>query len=163
MSSTALFLLLVQGVMEILRQWGRTIYQVAANAPDRDVSFSVALFLFLPLLIHCVALMIVVSQALLKWPPAIFPNPSYMLFGAVSSKPHLQSPKQRGCHCALTGSIDFLWEVRKFCLMASHLNGLIPLVIVRGVFLVEVWGGGKLTMCLNQLHCHLFSIIRLWV
>lgn len=83
-------------------------------------------FFFSPSLIHPLPLLRVISQAALKWPPAIFPNPSYMLFGAVSSKPHLHSPKQRGCHCAVTGSIDFLWEVGKFCLMAPHLKGPYP-------------------------------------
>lgn len=79
--------------------------------------------LFPPSLIHPLPLLRVISQAVLKWPPAIFPNPSYMLFGAVSSKPHLHSPKQWGDHCAVTASIDFLWEVEKFCLMARHLKG----------------------------------------
>lgn len=81
----------------------------------------------LPLLIQPLPLLRVISKAVLKWPPAIYPNPSYM-FGAVSSKPHLHSPKQRGCHCALTGSIDFLLEVGKFSLMTPYLKGLILLV-----------------------------------
>lgn len=82
---------------------------------------------FFSSLIHPLPLLRVISQAVLKWPPAIFPNPSYMLFGAVSSKPHLCS-ERRGSHCAVTGSIDFLWEAGKFCLMAPHLKGHIPLV-----------------------------------
>lgn len=82
----------------------------------------------LPSLSHPLPLLRVISQAVLKWPPAIFPNPSYMLFGDVSSKPHLPSPKQRGCHCAVTGSIDFLWEAGKFCLMAPHLKGLMVFI-----------------------------------
>lgn len=49
----------------------------------------------------------VISQALLKWPTAILPNPSYMLFGAVSSELHLLSPEQSGCHCAGAASMDF--------------------------------------------------------
>lgn len=80
---------------------------------------------FFSLLIHLLSLLRVISQAALKWPPAIFPNPSYMLFGAVSCKPHLCS-EPRGSHCAVTGSIDFLLETGKFCLMASHLKGHRP-------------------------------------
>lgn len=105
----------------------RTKFQPFPLMKEMFLSFS-------PSLIHPLPLLRVISQAVLKWPPAIFPNPSYMLFGAVSSKPHLHSPKQRGCHCAVTGSIDFLWEVGKFCLMAPHLKGLIPLVRSWGSF-----------------------------
>lgn len=97
----------------------------SSHFPDEgDVSLSVTLLFFSPSLILPFPLLRVISQAVLKWPPAIFPNPSYMLFGAVSSKPHLLSPKQRGCHCAVTGSIDFLWEVEKF-----FFNGTSPEVV----------------------------------
>ncbi len=143
--STALFVLSDRGLMEIPRQWGWTTYQVPATSRWWRRCFSPSFSSsFFPSLIHTLPLLRVISQAALKWPPAIFPNPSYMLFGAVSSKRRLHSPEQRGCHCAVTGSIDFLWEVGKFCLMAPHLKGLIPLVRSWGFFLVEVWGGGKL-------------------
>lgn len=80
-----------------------------------------------------------------------------MLFGAVSSKPHILSRKQRGYHCAVTGSIDFLWEVGKFCLMAPLWSGPIPLVISWGEpFLSEVWGGRKFH-CLFELSLSLHS------
>lgn len=129
--STALSLLSDQGLMEIPRQWGRTTYIPSSShfpwwRRCFSLSHSPSPFFFSPSLIHPLPLLRVISQAALKWPPAIFPNPSYMLFGAVSSKPHLHSPKQRGCHCAVTGSIDFLWEVGKFCLMAPHLKGPYP-------------------------------------
>lgn len=88
----------------------------------KKMFLSQSLSSFFPLLIHLLPLLRVISQAALKWPPAIFPNPSYMLFGAVSSKPHLCT-EPRGSHCAVTGSIDFLLETGKFCLMASHLKG----------------------------------------
>lgn len=122
----SIFCLSDQRLMEIPRLCGRTTYQVPDTFPwwRRCSSLSHSP-LFFPSLIHLLPLLRVISQAALKWPPAIFPNPSYMLFGAVSSKPHLCS-EWRGSHCAVTGSIDFLWEAGKFCLMASQLKGRIP-------------------------------------
>lgn len=77
---------------------------------------------------HSLPLLRVISQALLKWPAAILPNPSNMLFGVVSSKLHLLSPEQRGCHCTGAASMDFCPKVGKFCLMTPLLKAFIPLV-----------------------------------
>lgn len=106
--STAFLLLSDQGLMESPGSEEQPHTELMPPFPDDedDVSLSHSPLILL-LLVQPLPLLRVISQAVLKWPPASFPSPSYMLFGAVSSKPHLHSPKQRGCHCAVTGSIDF--------------------------------------------------------
>lgn len=112
--SAALLLLSDQSLMEIPRQCRRTIYQTQSHQPPPTMMKK----MFLPQSLSAAPslansrrfpLLRVISQAVLKWPPAIFPNPSYMLFGAVSSKP--PSPLSRAARMPLCSNGEYRFSL----------------------------------------------------